>query len=232
MERVMRFALPVFQGAVTAHFSAAAADRVPDALVTYRGEGLGENPEIEHTETGPVLLAALLPDLDGDRAAELELEQVILRAFDGRIITMSPDDALAHPLLERWVMPSLGEMVSHAFVAGCAMANLAPGAPIFLPLEVRTGDAAELVAVWGLNFNAPGQDAVVQAFLQYGPGMPTYGLSTLRQVQGDAVFGVGVSTANPLMQPATPPQPTVDASAAAAFGAFAPLPHHGSTALH
>lgn len=174
----MKLRANALHAAVAAHLSAALADKIGGKEAT---------DELSLDDAAKRLAVALIERPEAEDLAEaLTLASVTLTGV-GETITLDADDALAHPLLTRWLGASLIAMLAQVLKAGAQNTQLAPGAPFFGDVEVC--DDGFLYATSELHFT----DQSARAVALYGVRTPSAAYTTSKRLCGSALINAGAA---------------------------------------
>jgi hypothetical protein len=120
------------------------------AIAAAYGEEAQPHSTLTLTDAALLLSVALLPVArEGPSLPRLALVAVDL-AWQGREVTLTPAQALAHPALRDWLAPTWDEQVGLSLRAGAQLSFAAPGAPELDYLEAadQGGAIARTVLAW------------------------------------------------------------------------------------
>lgn len=135
------------------------AAAVRQAIAQHLDEGLASAlklpSNVEDSDVGALLGVTL------GVAAETSLSRAVISTSQGDVATLSPAELIAHPLLGRWLRPTLYETLGAAFTTGSRVTYVDPTSPTFGLFDVLDIGDGQTVATVQLSFPG-GAEAVVQ----------------------------------------------------------------------
>lgn len=210
----MQITIETFEQAVSAHLSPVIARRL---LVASRAVAsrCGAEPSDTLTlqEAGEVLAVALAGDESFSLAHAVNQMQLVggKLSSGGDVADMDQAEVSAHPLVGRWVSPTLACAVTDFMRTAAHLTQLDPASPNFVSIEMVEVEGALVTASARLIF--PNVRFGIPAMLDLYFGRPALAYSApccnRRLAQGQALMDVGAALAlDPTDQAPTEPQTT------------------------